>query len=126
ADVRGLLSGGRHREASRTLLLLWSVESYQAVGKIRLSGDRRPNEERERLYAMTMELVTLVPRVHHFTALREDLPQATEPFLRLPLQRLNTELIQLLHAFANALKAGPARRNLTTLVGVLAETDEAL
>jgi len=126
ADVRGLLSGGRHREASRTSLLLWSVESYQAVGQIRLSGDRRSNEERERLYAMTMELVTLVPRVHHFTALREDLPQATEPFLRLPLQRLNTEFIQLLDAFANCLKAGSARRDLPTLDGALAETDEAL
>jgi p-hydroxybenzoic acid efflux pump subunit AaeB len=126
ADLKGLLSGDSQREVVQIRLALRSVETYQAARQIRLPGRWRSKEERELLYTLTMELVVLAYRVKHFTALRDDLPQAAEPFLRLPLQRLRIEFIQLLGAFTDCLRIGSTQRDLPTVDGALTEMDEGL
>jgi hypothetical protein len=122
ADVKALLSRHPHPEAVRIRLALQSIEAYQAVRRVPIPG--RSKQERERLHALVMELQALVPRIHHLTARRDDLPQAAQPLLRLPLRRLNVEFIQLLDAFAECVRTGAARRDLLTLDAALAEMDE--
>jgi hypothetical protein len=109
-------------------LALRSIEAYQAVRRVPIPN--RSNQERaqekELLHALTMELQALAPRIHHLTALRDNLPQAALPLLRLPLQRLNVEFTQLLDAFADCVRTGSPRRDLPTLDATLAEMDEAI
>jgi hypothetical protein len=75
---------------------------------------------------MTTQVLALDPRVIHLSALHADLPQAAEPFLRLPLQRLKNNLVELLDAFADCIRKDSTRRDLPTLDRALRETDEAL
>jgi uncharacterized membrane protein YccC len=124
ADLKGLLSGDPNREAVQIRLMLRSVETYKATRRIRLPGCSK--EEQEQLNALSMELGALGPRVHHLAEVWDDLPQAAEPFLRLPLRRLKIESIQLLQAFGDCLRAGSARRDWPTLNAALGETDEAV
>ena len=124
ADLKGLLSGDPNREAVQIRLMLRSVETYKATRRIRLPGCSK--EEQEQLNALSMELGALGPRVHHLAEVWDDLPQAAEPFLRLPLRRLKIESIQLLQAFGDCLRAGSARRDWPTLDAALGETDEAV
>ena len=128
ADVKALLSGHPHPEAVRIRLALRSIEAYQAVRLIPIPSRSKQErtQERERLRLLMMELQALAPRVHHLTALRNDLPQAAQPLLRLPLQRLNVEFTQLLDAFAVCVRTGSAPRGLLTLDATLAEMDEAV
>jgi hypothetical protein len=124
ADLKALLSGEPHREAVQIQLALRSVETYQVTQRIRLPGCSK--EEREQLNALSMELGALGSRVHQLAVFRGDLSQAAEPLLRLPLQRLKIESIQLLEAFADCIRTGSNRRDLPTLDAALSETDEAL
>jgi hypothetical protein len=128
AGVKALLSGDPHPEAVRIQLALRSIEAFQAVRLISIPGRSKQEkaQERERLHLLMMELQALAPRVHHLTALHNDLPQAALPLLRLPLQRLNVEFTQLLDAFAGCVRTGSARRGLLTLATALAEMDEAV
>ena len=66
------------------------------------------------------------PRVIHLIALHSELPKPAEPFLRLPLQRLKNNLIELMDAFADCIGDDPPRRDLPTLDGALRETDETI
>lgn len=123
ADFKAQLSGDSEREVLIRLALR-SVEIYQTTQRLRLPGCSK--EERKQLNALSMELGTLGPRIHHLAVLGDDLPHAAEPFLRLPLRRLKIESIQLLQAVADCIRTGSARRDLPTLDAALAETDEAL
>jgi uncharacterized membrane protein YccC len=128
ADAKAVLSRQPHPEAVGIRLALRSIEAYQAVRRVPIPN--RSNQERaqekELLHALTMELQALAPRIHHLTALRDNLPQAALPLLRLPLQRLNVEFTQLLDAFADCVRTGSPRRDLPTLDATLAEMDEAI
>jgi len=95
------------------------------VRRIPVPARWRAKKERK-LDALTTELLALGPRVIHLTALHADLPQAAEPFLRLPLQRLKNNQIELLAAFADCIANDSTRRDLPTLDRALRETDEAL
>jgi p-hydroxybenzoic acid efflux pump subunit AaeB len=125
ADLKALLSGDPHREAVEIRLALRSVETHQIVRRIPVPARWHPKKERK-LDALTTKLLALGPRVIHLTALHADLPQAAEPFLRLPLQRLKNNLIELLAAFADCIANDSTRRDLPTLDRALRETDEAL
>jgi uncharacterized membrane protein YccC len=124
ADLKALLSEHEHREAIPTQLTLRSIEAYQAVRQTPLPGPS--HEERERLYSLTTEVQALVPRVRRLITLRDDLPQPCEPFLRLPLQQLKSESIELVDAFADRLRTPSTRRDLPTMDGAFAEIDDAL
>jgi hypothetical protein len=124
ADLKALLSGEPHREAVQVRLALRWVETYQTTRRIWLPGCSK--EERDQLNALSMELGALGPRVYHLAVFHDDLPQAAEPLLRLPLRRLKIESIQLLQDVADCIRTGSARRDLPTLDAALGETDEAL
>jgi len=125
ADLKALLSGDPHPEAVQIRLALRSVETYQIVRHIPDPARWRARKERK-LNALTTELLALGPRVIHLTALHADLPQAAEPFLRSPLQRLKNNLVELLDTFTDCIGNDSTRRDLPTLDGGLRETDEAL
>ena len=125
ADLKALLSGDPHPEAVQIRLALRSVETYQIVRRIPDPARWRARKERK-LNALTTELLALGPRVIHLTALHADLPQAAEPFLRSPLQRLKNNLVELLDTFTDCIGNDSTRRDLPTLDGGLRETDEAL
>ena len=124
ADLKALLSGEPHPEAVQIRLALRWVETYQTTRRIWLPGCSK--KERDQLNALSMELGALGPRVYHLAVFHDDLPQAAEPLLRLPLRRLKIESIQLLQDVADCIRTGSARRDLPTLDAALGETDEAL
>jgi len=124
ADLKALLSEQENREAIPTQLTLRSIEAYQAVRQIPLLGPS--HEERERLYSLITEVQALVPRVRRLITLQDDLPQPCEPFLRLPLQRLKSESMELLDAFADRLRTPSRRRDLPAMDGAFAGIDDAL
>jgi len=123
-DLKALLSEHESQEAIPTQLTLRSIEAYQAVRQIPLPGPSR--EERERLYSLTTGVQALVPRVRRLVTPQDDLPQPCEPFLRLPLQRLKSESIELVDAFADRLRTPSTRRDLPAMDGAFAEIDDAL
>jgi uncharacterized membrane protein YccC len=125
ADLKALLSGDPHREAVQIRLALRSVEIHQIVRRIPVPARWRAKEERK-LNALTTELLALGPRVIHLSAVHADLPQAAEPFLRLPLQRLKNDLVELLDAFADCIAKDSNGRDLPILNRALREMDEAV
>jgi len=125
ADLKALLSGDPYPEEVQIRLALRSVETYQIVRQVPVPGRWRVKKE-EKLNALTTGLLALGSRVIHLNALQADLPQAAEPFLRLPLQRLKNNLVDLLDAFADCIGNDSNRRDLPTLDDSLRETDEGL
>jgi fusaric acid resistance family protein len=124
ADLKGLLGGAVHRDGL-VRLAGRSVEAYQVVPQIPLPARWQTKGERERLSALTLELVALAPRVIHLTTLRDDLPQPAEPFLRAPLKRLKKQLIQVLDVLTDYIGGNFSRRDLPTLDATLSEADAA-
>jgi hypothetical protein len=126
ADLKRLLSGDPHREASLVRLLLLSVEAYQVVLKIPLRSRFHAKGNNEGLTALTLSLLALIPRVIYLTTLRVDLPQPANPLLRLPLERLKGQFERHLNIFAEYIKSGPSQRALPTLDRAMGETEVAL
>jgi uncharacterized membrane protein YccC len=124
ADLKALLSGDPHPEAVRIRLALRSVETHQIVRHIPAPTRWRAKKE-SKLNILTTELLALGPRVIHLVALHGQLPKPAELFLRLPLQRLKDNLVELLDAFADCVASNSTRSDLPTLDRALRETDEA-
>jgi Fusaric acid resistance protein family. len=123
-DLKALLSGEPHPEAARIRLALRSVETHQIVRHIPAPTRWRAEKENQ-LEILTAELLALGPRVIHLVSLHRKLPEPAEPFLRMPLERLRDNMVQLLDAFADCVAGNSSRRDLPTLDRALRETDEA-
>src|SRR5215475_1787712 len=124
-DLKALLSGDPHPEAVRIRLAVRSVETHQIVQHIPVPTRWRAKKE-SKVNILTTELLALGPRVIHLVALHSELPKPAEPFLRLPLQRLKNNLIELMNAFADCIGNDPPWRDLPTLDVALRETDKAI
>ena len=125
ADLKALLSGDPHPESVRIRLAIRSVETHQIVRHIPVSNGWRAKKE-SKLDILTTELLALGPRMIHLVSLHGELPKAAEPFLRVPLQRLKNNLVELLDGFADCVASNSGRRDLPTPDRALREVDEAI
>ena len=124
ADLKALLRGEPHPEAARIRLAIRSVETHQIVRHVPVPTRWRAKKE-SNLNILTTELLALGPRMIHLVKLHGELPKPAEPILRMPLQRLRDNMVQLLDAFADCVASNSSRRDLPTLDRALRETDEA-